>query len=271
MTEKQFYTDGKYVMQKGEVWVVAGGEHSADVIATALNELIEERNKLQFDYNMEVLARQSVEKEKEELKKEKERYKRLSEIRAENINNRILSLREFINNCEDEKVKNALEDLFYSEVKEYDLAKENRELKELGDYFERKKYEYHNKWNLVHLDNINLRKENEKLKQVYQTLKHRHSLLHDECLEAECDRDSLKKDVISLEKENKQLKQELFESKKDYIIETYSNNPVRRDKKLQVLKEEFKERFGDLATYITSDELLFDIINETIEKGNSDN
>ena len=75
MTEKQFYTDGKYVMQKGEVWVVAGGEHSADVIATALNELIEERNKLQFDYNMEVLARQSVEKEKEELKKEKEFWK----------------------------------------------------------------------------------------------------------------------------------------------------------------------------------------------------
>lgn len=75
MTEKRFYTDGQYVMQKGEVWVVAGGEHSADVIATALNELIEERNKLQFDYNMEVLARQSVEKEKEELKKEKEFWK----------------------------------------------------------------------------------------------------------------------------------------------------------------------------------------------------
>ena len=245
MTEKRFYTDGKYVMQDEGLYVICNGEHDADVVATALNELLE-------------------------VKREKERYKRLSEIRAENINNRILSLREFINNCEDEKVKNALEDLFYSEVKEYDLAKENRELKELGDYFERKKYEYHNKWNLVHLDNINLRKENEKLKQVYQTLKHRHSLLHDECLEIECDRDSLKKDVISLEKENEQLKQELFESKKDYIIETYSNNPVRRDKKLQVLKKEFKERFGNL-TYITSDELLFDIINEMIEKGNSDN
>lgn len=68
MTEKRFYTDGQYLMQKGEVWVVAGGEHSADVIATALNELIEERNKLQFDYNMEVLTRQSIEKENEQLK-----------------------------------------------------------------------------------------------------------------------------------------------------------------------------------------------------------
>lgn len=68
MTEKRFYNDGKYVMQKGEVWVVAGGEHSADVIVTALNELIEERNKLQFDYNMEILTRQSIEKKNNDLK-----------------------------------------------------------------------------------------------------------------------------------------------------------------------------------------------------------
>lgn len=45
-----------------------------------------------------------------------------------------------------------------------DLNNENEELKEERDYFERKKYEYHNKWNLAHLDNINLRKENEQLK-----------------------------------------------------------------------------------------------------------
>ena len=45
-----------------------------------------------------------------------------------------------------------------------ELSEENEELKELRDYFERKKYEYHNKWNLAHLDNINLRKENEQLK-----------------------------------------------------------------------------------------------------------
>ena len=208
MTEKRFYTDGQYVMQKGEVWVVAGGEHSADVIATALNELIEERNKLQFDYNMEVLTRQSIEKKNKQLEKEN------------------LDLKNSI--CFDELATDAVCQL---------IIKKDKEIRQL--------------------------------KEAYQTLKHRHSLLHDECLEIECDRDSLKKDVISLEKENEQLKQELFESKKDYIIETYSNNPVRRDKKLQVLKEEFKERFGNL-TYITSDELLFDIINETIEKGNSD-
>ena len=50
--------------------------------------------------------------------------------------------------------------------------------------------------------------------------------------------------ITLLEKENEKLKQELFESKKDYLIETYSDNPTRRDEKIQRLKEEFKERFG---------------------------
>ena len=52
--------------------------------------------------------------------------------------------------------------------------------------------------------------------------------------------------IKELEKENEQLKQEFFESKKDYLIETYSDNPTRRDEKIQGLKEEFKERFGDV-------------------------
>ena len=51
-----------------------------------------------------------------------------------------------------------------------------------------------------------LLKENEQLKQAYTQLKHRHSLLHDECIDAECDRDSYRKDIESLEKENEQLR-----------------------------------------------------------------
>lgn len=76
---------------------------------------------------------QELEDENERLKQEKERYKRLSEIRNEQINNRILTIREFIDNCSNEDVKNALQDLFYSEVNEYDLAKENRKLAEEND------------------------------------------------------------------------------------------------------------------------------------------
>lgn len=88
--------------------VYCDSEENVKSIINKLNELTHENN---------------------QLKREKKRYKQLSEIRAENVNNRILTIKEFINNCEDEKVKDTLEDLFYSEVKEYDLAKENRELK----------------------------------------------------------------------------------------------------------------------------------------------
>lgn len=68
--------------------------------------------------------------ENEQLRKQKARYKRLSEIRNEEINNRILTIKEFIDNCSNEKVKKALEDLFYSEVNEYDLSKKYRKLRE---------------------------------------------------------------------------------------------------------------------------------------------
>jgi cell division protein FtsB len=64
------------------------------------------------------------------------------------------------------------------------------------------------KEDMVNLLNA-LNDENEQLKQSYTKLKHRHSLLHDECLDAECDRDSYQKDVSSLEKENEQLKEEI--------------------------------------------------------------
>lgn len=46
MSEKRFYNDGKYVMQNGEVYVACDGEHNADVVATALNELLEENEQL---------------------------------------------------------------------------------------------------------------------------------------------------------------------------------------------------------------------------------
>lgn len=44
------------------------------------------------------------------------------------------------------------------------------ELYEERNYFERKKCEYWNEFNLAHLDNINLRKENEQLKNLIKTL-----------------------------------------------------------------------------------------------------
>lgn len=57
----------------------------------------------------------------------------------------------------------------------------------------------------------NVLKENEHLKQSYTKLKDRHDLLHDEYVDVECEKYSLKKDVESLEKENEQLKQLLLQ------------------------------------------------------------
>lgn len=84
-------------------------------------------NELCVKYGFEVGR---LEEENEQLKKQKAKYKRLSEIRNEEINNRILTIKEFMDNCSNEKVKEALEDLFYSEVNEYDLSKKYRKLRE---------------------------------------------------------------------------------------------------------------------------------------------
>lgn len=46
MTKERFYTEGKYVMQDEGVYVICSGEHNADVVATALNELLKENKEL---------------------------------------------------------------------------------------------------------------------------------------------------------------------------------------------------------------------------------
>ena len=50
MTEnKRFVNKGKDIFQYGEWWCSANGEHCADVIATAINELIEENEQLKSE------------------------------------------------------------------------------------------------------------------------------------------------------------------------------------------------------------------------------
>lgn len=93
-----------------------------------------------------------LQEENEQLKKQKARYKRLSEIRNEEINNRILTIKEFMDNCSNEKVKKALEDLFYSEVNEYDLSKKYRKL--------------HDKNKKLQLENIGLKYALKHIKEI---------------------------------------------------------------------------------------------------------
>lgn len=54
----------------------------------------------------------------------------------------------------------------------------------------------------------------------------------------------IEKEYKSILAENEELKQELFESEKEWYECNYADNPVRLDSKLEALKEEFKERFG---------------------------
>ena len=121
--------------------------------------------------------------ENEQLAKEKERYKRLSEIRREEINNRILTIKEFIENCSDNKVKKILEDLFYSEVKEYDLSAQNRKL--------------------LH-ENEKLKSENEDMRRLINNI----SLQRDEFHRGARENAN---SIGKLKKENEQLKQQLKE------------------------------------------------------------
>ena len=173
MTEKERVTvdlDAECYCLDGEFWVSWDnyGEQMADEINKEFNKLSEENN---------------------QLKREKERYKRLSEIRDEHINNRILSLKEFINNCEDEKVKNTLEDFFYSEVKEYNLAKENRKLKRENEQLKK---------DIEYLD--------EKIKENewhWNTIDEDRDVWHYKCTQAE-------KRVKELKTKNEQLKKDRF-------------------------------------------------------------
>ena len=53
MTEKKrFVQNTNLVMQNNEVYVVCGDEHSADVVTTALNELINKNEQLKSENNL---------------------------------------------------------------------------------------------------------------------------------------------------------------------------------------------------------------------------
>ena len=60
----------------------------------------------------------------------------------------------------------------------------------------------------------------------------------------EDDTDEYLKKINELADENEGLKQELFESEKEWYECHYADNLVRLDSKLEALKGEFKERFG---------------------------
>ena len=138
-----------------------------------------------FDRHMVLLKQQgeleeeirNLQKENSELKLKSNKYKILSEVRKKEIHNRILSIRDYINDCEDENVKQELKGLFHSEVKEYDLSNELRELKKENEQLKEKirvlseKYHTLTQCNARKLDEISMQYEQIKgLKQDKETL-----------------------------------------------------------------------------------------------------
>lgn len=130
MTQKRFV----YYEHKGADYILENPNTDLDFIEM-LGDCLDEK---------EIVNRlNGLYEENKELEQQKERYKRLSEIREKEINNRILTINEFIDDYSDDyRIKNVLLDLFYSEVKEYDLPKkymalkkENEQLRKENDMF----------------------------------------------------------------------------------------------------------------------------------------
>ena len=133
MTEKRFV----YYEHKGADYILENPNTDLDFIEM-LGDCLDEK---------EIVNRlNGLYEENNELKRQKERYKRLSEIREKEINNRILTIKEFIDDYSDDYgIKNVLLDLFHSEVKEYDLSKEYMALKKENEQLKQRNTELINK------------------------------------------------------------------------------------------------------------------------------
>ena len=127
MTEKRFV----YYEHKGADYILENPNTDLDFIEM-LGDCLDEK---------EIVNRlNGLYEENKELEQQKERYKRLSEIREKEINNRILTINEFIDDYSDDyRIKNVLLDLFYSEVKEYDLSKKYMALKKENEQLKQQK------------------------------------------------------------------------------------------------------------------------------------
>lgn len=78
--------------------------------------------------------------------------------------------------------------------------------------------------------------ENEQLKSICQD--HR-----DHAMDFKADCGRLEKENDELKKENNNLKKALWEAEENYLYEAYYDNSVRREDKLQNLKEDFKRGY----------------------------
>lgn len=153
----------------------------------------------------------------------------------------------FTINMEDECIDDAKNEIFIDFNDKIDFYQLCELLNEQHETIERLKQ------NVEELLSVSVEKElfeeNEQLKQAYTQLKHRHSLLHDVCIDAECDRDSYRKDIVSLEEENEQLKEQnadwetAFDNCKHYK-EAYGTEIVKIKQTIKDMMENERTELG---------------------------
>lgn len=88
-------------------------------------------------------------------------------------------------------------------------------------------------------------KKNEQLEREYNKLKHRHSLLHDECLTVEHAKEGLEKDVLALERENAQLIQENEKLSTNMEMEDYLARLEEENINLQIKLQKIRDYAKD--------------------------
>ena len=160
MTGKRFVNKGKDIFQYGEWWCSAGGEHCADVIATALDMLLDENEKLKnenqkLDEKVCLLTRDliktksyeqlekelnRIKNENEELKKENQELRMSPRVDVNEIESLICENQQLQNENEQLKSKNRglqselqifKEDVTHSNLQINKLADENEKLNQL--------------------------------------------------------------------------------------------------------------------------------------------
>lgn len=113
MTEKRFVNKGKDIFQYGGWWCSASGEHCADVIATAMNELIEENEQLkQQNKRLE----EKIQRERTSFTKTHERWSKEAEIKIKELSE------------ENEELKQKVDFYKYFQKDARELEKDNEQL-----------------------------------------------------------------------------------------------------------------------------------------------
>ena len=124
------------------------------------------------------------------------------------------------------------------------LIKENEKLKERIKELQKENYGNLDGLNYYQEENASLSEKISNLEYDLDYFRAKSGSLEEGLFQNDREIAKLEKENKELKKENKQLQQELFDSEYECICVHYHDNEIRRDDRIEDLKQEFKERFG---------------------------